>query len=265
MKLNKNIHLLIISLLLLLSACVGKIEEAEVPITNQFGDDPIYFDYKGLETATAISNDKVELSFDVASGASTDIEYKLYINDAKEGVTLGLETLSTHFKGRYYYMVRDLDINTLYNFKVRAFNKVTGAQSKQESIKLVRTYNNKVSDFGGVINLKLVPGQEEDAVEVLWERVPYVFSPFVADLDPVKYEIVYSSIGPEEIFNSNSTFRTVVSVPTDLPIDHPNSNVIKNLDPNKTYYFAVRAIHRGYQEYLDLGASYIPLDREKNT
>ncbi len=249
----------------MLSACVGKIEEASVPVNSQFQPEAVYFDYRGIETALPIANDKVELSFARAVGDTNDIVYKLYINDSNDPITLGLETLSTHFSGRYYYIVKGLNINTLYSFKIRAFKISEGAESKSENTKQARTYNNTVADFSGVGNLALVAGLEDKAIKVSWDRVPYIFGLIPSKKDPMKYEVIYSSVSPDELFNPGSTYRTVVEVNTDLPSNHPASTIISNLLSNKTYYFAVRAIHRGYQEYLSQGAAYIPIDRERNT
>ena len=129
MKTTKIIHLLTVTFLIMLSACVGKIEEATAPNTTQFVSDPLLFGYTGIVTANPVAHDKIEITFQKVTGAETDYTYKLYINDSEDGIEMLLSSLTNHLAGRYYFLVDNLTINTEYRLKVRAFNKKTGAQS----------------------------------------------------------------------------------------------------------------------------------------
>jgi len=154
---------------------VGKIEEANVPNTTQFVTDPILFSYNGIATANAVSHDKIEITFQKVDGPTTDYSYKLYINDSEVGTEMLLNSLTTHLGGRYYFLVTNLDINSSYKFRVRAFNKKTGAQSKDEASIQAKTFDNVVADFRGIVNLQAVPGQESRAIRVKWDKVPFFY------------------------------------------------------------------------------------------
>jgi len=265
MKTTKIIHLLTVSFLVMLSACVGKIEEANVPNTTQFVTDPILFSYNGIATANAVSHDKIEITFQKVDGPTTDYSYKLYINDSEVGTEMLLNSLTTHLGGRYYFLVTNLDINSSYKFRVRAFNKKTGAQSKDEASIQAKTFDNVVADFRGIVNLQAVPGQESRAIRVKWDKVPFFIASPTKPNDPVRYEVIYAKLSPAELFNPLSLHRSIKTISPITVAQHPTEADIDDLDANTTYYFTVRAIHRMYGNYLSSGASYIPVDRENNT
>jgi hypothetical protein len=265
MKTTKIIHLLTVSFLIMLSACVGKIEEANVPNTTQFVTDPVLFSYTGIVTANPVAHDKIEITFQKVAGATSDYIYKLYVNDSENGTEMSLSSLTTHMAGRYYFLVSNLTINTEYKFKVRAFNKKTGGQSKDEISLEAKTFNNVVADFKGIINLQNVPGQESRAIRVKWDKVPYFVASPSKPNDPVRYEVIYASGSPAELFNPQSTFRRVRTITPITVATHPTEVDIDDLSSDTTYYFTVRAVHRIYANYENAGASYIPVDRENNT
>jgi hypothetical protein len=189
----------------------------------------------------------------------------LYINDSDNGIEMSLSSLTNHLGGRYYFLVDDLAINTEYKFRVRAFNKKTGAESKDEIALETKTMNNVVADFKGIINLLNVPGKESRAIRVKWDKVPFFTASPSKPNDPVRYEVIIASGSPAELFNPLSTLRRVVPVSPITVSIHPTEIDIEDLYPDTTYYFTVRAVHRIYGSYENAGASYIPVDRENNT
>ena len=249
----------------MLSACVGKIEEATAPSTTQFVSDPLLFGYTGIVTANPVAHDKIEITFQKVNGSPLDYVYKLYVNDSEVGIEMSLSSLTNHLSGRYYFLITDLTINTDYKFKVRAFNKKTGAQSKDEISLESKTMNNVVADFKGIINLQNVPGQESRAIRVKWDKVPYFVASPSKPNDPVKYEVIYATGSAAELFNPLSPHRHVKTISPVTVSNHPTERDIDDLIPDTTYYFSVRSVHRIYSNYENAGAPYIPVDRENNT
>ena len=87
--------------------------------------------------------------------------------------------------------------------------------------------------------------------------------------DPVAYEIIYvtKAVGAHNINNANyaGAGRKVVTIP--YPIGSPpalnrdTQYPVNGLTPGETYYFQVRAIHKGYITYK----SDLSYKREENT
>lgn len=251
------------------SGCVEKIEDMEVPLTDQFEPSAIRFPYNGIVRADPIAHDKIEFVFEkVPESVGEDYLYKLYINDAEPGIELNPASLIEYGTNRYYFIQSGLSIKSLYKFKIRAFRKSDSAQSTLERVHTVQTFDNRVADFNGILNISPVQGTEgaaQPSLRIQWDKVPYFNWGNQTPFDPVRYEIYYSSVGPEDLWAPSPTRRGPIKVNITTEFFHPTETVVTDfLTPGTTFYFWVRAVHRAYKNFEDAGASYIPVDRENN-
>lgn len=256
-----------------LSGCVGTVQEAASPDTLKQDVPAATFVFPGLVTARAISHSKVELEFYATSGGS-DIAYKLYVNSAINPISIDTQSLSTGEGGKYLYTVSDLQANREYKFKITAQNIRTLAVSTKENEAFARTFDNVVTDFGGVIKVSLMPGNTNGSILVDWIVPKMVGGPFIAGpYDPVNYEVtIISDVGGAANINNPLYFGTdkrVVLVPTPparaTPLSNPSSVVVSGLSSGTRYYVQVRAINSLYKNYQDDGVTNIPVSRESNT
>jgi hypothetical protein len=263
-KLNAFFLFHVILILLLVAGCVGTVQESAVNDTNKATATPTYFSYRGLVTANSVAHDKIEITFERAPGSPGDLEYRLYINEDEKGKVINQESLSTHFRGRYYFLIENLTVNSYYDFKIRCFNKKTGAESSNENTLVQKTFNNVVANFKGVVGLSAVPGKEATAIKVQWDKVPYYILAPSSPEDPVRYEVIYSKASAEDLFNPLGQ-RIIMPISNITVFNHPSDVIIPGLTPSTTYYVTVRAVHRIYKTYEDAGETYIPVNRENNS
>ncbi len=264
---------LFIILLLLVSACVGTVQEAAAPQSIKFENPPATFSYTGLTAARGISHNRIELEFFPAPGGN-DIRYKLYVNNAANPIEITPETLVPLAGGKLLYTLENLTPDREYKIKLRAFNQKTAAESVGEAEMFGKTFDNVVANFKGVARLSLVPGKTDRAIKVDW-IAPTMSGVFTSGpFDPARYEItIVSEIGgPANLNNStyNGTDKRVIPLPMApariTPLSNQSSTEIEGLAADTTYYVQVRAINTLYQDFDDNPAfSTIPVSRELNT
>lgn len=251
----------------LFMGCVGKIEDAAAPLTTEFSKTKTYFTYKGIIRASAIAHNKIELLFkkvdiDDLSDSEDNYFYKLYINDDPYGVEILPSTLSSNLWGTYYYIVENLQMNTIYAFTVRAFNRKTGAESQKEERVILKTMSNVVSDFMGISKVDLVPGSEASSVKVTFNRIVQPVedkNPY----SPVRIELYYET-DPEKLMNMTKPSLTYPENTENLlSANYRTHFLVSGLKDKTKYFFRVRVVHRIHAENENL--VYNPYDREKNT
>jgi hypothetical protein len=264
------LHLfLLITSSALISGCVNTIENTDVPVTNQIDKSPLLFPYSGIVRADPIAHDKAEIIFEKVKEDDTNYTYRLVTNDAEPGVEINTTSLISYGANRYYFIQSGLNIRTKYKFKIRAVSKSDGSQSSLERVQTLQTFDNRVADFNGIINISPVAGSEgasQPSLRVQWDKVPYFNWGNQTPLDPVRYEVYYSSVGPEDLWTSSPTRRGPVNITVLDEFVHPSETVVTDfLVPDTTYYFWVRAVHRAYSIFEVGSGGYFPVDRENNT
>jgi hypothetical protein len=258
--------------LIILSGCVGTVQEAVSPDTLKLVNPPTTFVFPGITAARAISHSRVELEFFPADG--TEITYKLYVNNAITPIPIDPQSLLKVSGGKILYTVDGLQADREYKFKITASNNKTAAISIKENEAYARTFDNIVTDFNGISKLSLVPGDADESILVDWIS-PTMSGIFTAGpYDPVNYEVtVISEIGGAPNLNNPlyaELDKRIIYVPTPpsraTPLSNPNSVIIDSLRPGTRYYVQVRAINSLYRNYQeDATVTLIPVDREVNT
>ncbi len=267
--------IILFTLCTLLSSCVGTIEDknAQVAANKTTGDSSKAFSFDGLVNAVGVAHDKIELSFAPADADKTAVTYEIYVNNGPIPIKVTGNSLSVNASGLYVFTVSGLSINTTYTFNMRAVLNGTSEALKLDPTKSLSatTFNNETADFQGISSLTLGAGESgRDTVIVKW--IPAAIKGTALNpknTDPVGYEITYVTklAGARNINNPSyvSNNKKVITIP--YPISNPpalntdSQYTINGLTPGETYYFQVRALHKGYILYK----TDLTYKREENT
>ncbi|MFZ4713671.1 MAG: fibronectin type III domain-containing protein [Bacteriovoracaceae bacterium] len=271
---TKLLHFIQITLLsVLLSSCVGSVQDTKSKI-NELVLAPVSFlSFQGLVTAKAISHDKIEIEFFPMTGSLTDIRYLLYLNGSLNPIELNQDALDDATSGKKRYVVKNLNIATVYKLLLRAKNIKTDEMSSGETEITVTTFDNRTAEFTGINLLTKVVGATASSVKVSW--VPAVMNGlFVATAyDPAYYEVTYISAGGAANLNNPAyagVDRQVVRVPPApalaAPGSNPDSVILNGLNPLTTYYVQVRAVNKLYYDFsINPNFTVNPVNRETNS
>jgi hypothetical protein len=258
--------IILCSLLLTLVGCVGTVQEAGVNNTEFGVGDKTSISYTGIVRANAIAEDKIEIEFEETFSPLTH-EYFLHINE-DEPFKLSLESLKDGQIGYRKYTLKHLLPNTLYKLRV-SIMEINGVESSGENEVIVKTFDNRVSDFGGIVRVTPVTGRSHNSVRVSWIATAmqgtYESGPF----DTTYYEVTYMKAS-SPLIDINTVLtpgRQVIKLPAS-PSNNPSFIDIKTLDPETSYYFQVRAIHKLYKTEEEANANFgtpITLNKDSNT
>lgn len=250
-------------LLVALASCVGTVEDknAQSAQNQSTGDTSHVASFDGLVRAIPIAQDKIELYFYPADGDSANLIYEIYVNNSPLPIKVTGNSLTVNASGLYVFTVTNLSMNSNYTFNMRAVLAGTNDALKLDPAKSItaETFKNETADFLGISSVTLGAGESgRDTVKIKWVPATITgtnINPRISD--PVAYEITYISktAGVENInnFNFGGAGKTIVTIP--YPIGNPpalnrdSEYTITGLTPGETYYFQVRAIHKGYILY----------------
>lgn len=260
-------RLLIIITLFFLASCVGTVDNSEPETTLYTDPERTGFQYSGIVRARAIAQNKVELEFE-ETYPSTTYDYYLHINE-DEPIKLSLESLDAGQVGLKKYTAKaNLFPNTSYKFRVSVVDQ-SGASSIGENIIVVTTFDNKVADFDGIVDVQPITGSYHTSARVSWVPSEMAGTYEPGPFDVKYYEITYipASSGLDNMNVVGTTGRQTLRVEAN-PSNNPSFVDITTLTPDTTYYFQVRAIHALYanqeEDFNDNGTP-ISVNRELNT
>lgn len=267
--------ILLVLSIVILTSCVGTVEDknAKLAANQSLGDVTNSIAFDGLTKVTAISQDKVELYFYPADSDKTITVYEIYINNGPFPIKVTGNSLSVNASGLYIFTVTNLDMNSAYTFNMRAVLAGTNEPLKLDPTKSLSatTFKNETADFMGISSLTLGAGESgRDTLTVKW--VPATIRGTNINprsTDPVAYEIIYikREDGAQNINNPLYTGanRVTVTIPNSISatptLNKSSEQIIAGLIPGETYFFQVRAIHKGFITYKT-DPSYL---REQNT
>lgn len=265
-----------LALSLLLSSCVGTVQDANVDVNSLSEEDKQVIKFGGLEQARAISHDKVELEFTPIGIDDPNLKYLLFVNGSPSPIEISAVALGDSIAGRKIYTVLNLIPNMTYKFVVKLENGVTKARSVKEKEMIVTTFDNKTADFKGITSISKVIGLSDTSLKVDWVPAHMDGVIIAKEFDPVYYEVtIIGAGGPQNLNNPNYTGldRRVIPVPNPLltqisPMNHSQftSTIIDGLTPSTKYYIQVRAVNKLWYTFsIDPLVTQIPVDREVNT
>ncbi len=270
---ENKIQMMILLALLVLQSCVGTVEEGKRRQENFKDPETSSFNFIGLNSATPISHDKIEVTFFPQFGQITGYNYYLFVNE-NTPILLNLEDLEPGLGGNLKYTVKNLTIGQIYKLKMIVRNETLGLESSGALEYFVSTFDNQTAQFLGINDVVKVIGQTDRTVKVSW--VPATMNGIIVatSYDPVYYEVKYISEdgGPNNLNNPSyaGVDKIVTRVPTPptkaSPSFNPYETTITNLIPGKRYYFQVRAINQLWNYFdEDPLIPEPPVNREVNT
>lgn len=247
MKVIFKLHSLFLFSILLLCSCVGTIEDTE---TDTGSADELKIgklNFSGITSATAISHNKVEITFAPAGGAKGDVTYLIKYDGLDEPITAIEKSLFKTFTGEYKYTVRNLSPFTTYSFNVTAIDDVSNAEGNNTNVSKATTFLQPTADFGGIGLVSSVQGLAGlNSLKVEWVKAPlYVDFGTPDPRDVVHYEVTIldAEFNPSAMNDTSvpSTKRRVLLVDND-----EREIVVGGLSPGKNYHIQVRAINHGH-------------------
>lgn len=164
--------------------------------------------------------------------------------------------------------------------KISVKDKSSSRASSEENEILIETNLDQVSLFSGIDSATVVPGQSDTMVDISWTNPNFIGSIVPETIDPVFYEVSYTTKNNEEVLINDDSLvgvnlLRVPSAPTFISVvSAPSGHRLTNLTPNTEYVFRVRAIHKTwFDNYVGNGGSgSLPLNevvttdsREMNT
>ncbi|PIK14824.1 hypothetical protein [Halobacteriovorax sp. JY17] len=242
----KSIYILLF--LLVLTSCVGTVEDKNEKTTFSSAGKTLEINFSGIEDAKAISHDKAEVSFFPASGGSGDYTYLIYRDGVVAPITYLDESLETNYKGLYKVTINGLKADTNYNFEVQVLDNETTARSLSTELRATTTYTKQSCDFYGIANVKLPPGLDStSSIIVNWPEATVVGTPTKPfDGDPYQYVITLLDSDLLSADDMNDVSLNDSDGRFQYYQQSGNSKTIYGLQPNKKYFVQVRCEHVGY-------------------
>ena len=227
---------IILALTLLLSACVGTIDDAskKETISNNLKVSPAEFE--GIAQAVAISHNKADVAFKPAVGGSGDFSYLVYLNGNFDRSVAAIDNslLKIDSNDMAHIIVSDLSIGSNYSFSVRVYDKVS-AQTDTNRIALsATTLSYEVPNFEGIKSLENAKGKLGDSsLVVSWNKATSgvaTSSGFGDDVNAVSGYNIYFGTSPTDLSNV-------------VPVDgvDTTSYTLSGLKEGTEYYVRVRA------------------------
>jgi len=261
-----KVQILFLLVAILNFGCVGTVEEAGINNTEFGVGDKTLIEYTGIVRANPIAQDKIEIEFQEIFSSTTH-EYFLHVNEDTP-FKLSLESIIAGQIGYKKYTLKNLIPNSFYKLRV-SVAEINGVGSTGENQVVVKTFDNKVSDFSGIVNVASVTGRSHNSARISWIATEmggtYESGPF----DTSYYEVTYMKTSSALAFiNTDFTPDRQVLKVAASPGDNPSFVDIKTLEPETAYYFQVRAIHKLYKDEEDANESVgtpITLNKDSNT
>jgi len=241
----------LIGITILISGCVGKIEDKNPNDSKSAISPPATITFGGIQKVTPISNNKVEVKFFSAPGLANELIYDVSFDGLSTPITIPGELMQPDFEGMLKYTVTGLDTSSKYSFSVEVHNKKDPRiKSNSKNSISSTTFSIQTADFSGVSAVYNNPGNAgTNSINVQWNVA--ASSGFAIDSDPNYYEIraLDADLGRSPVDFDNSTydelsgrFVTIVSAGKTNSIRSYN---IQGLTPGHKYYVNVRAIDNG--------------------
>ncbi|MFY7992963.1 MAG: fibronectin type III domain-containing protein [Bacteriovoracaceae bacterium] len=223
--------------LLALTGCVGTVKDLAVEDSQIFSK----FDgtFNGVVYGKAVSHSKVQLFFNPATGGSGEFSYVVYLdgNFNNSIAALAASDVQINSEGYATMLVPGLPSSgKTYSFTVRAVDLATGEQDTNTKTVTVTTFDDVHPDFNGILKVENISGiAGQTQLKVSWNKAKagaVAGGGFGGNPYDISSYVIYFATSEQNVFNENIS-----------TINDPNQTqfTITGLNPNTTYYFAVRA------------------------
>lgn len=241
-----GILLLIITTLL---SCVGTIKSVD-PIATYTQNDAtaVLNKFQGIHSAVPIAGSKVDVFFYPIEGTLDNYTYVISYDGQQIPEFIEAKNVSPDYRGLIKYTVKNLQLNTKYNFKVQLRDITLGKESATAAKSVVSTFSNVTANFYGINEVRNLPGSLGlTGVEILWPEAEVLGngSTRIELSDPVEYKITVldgTNNSPADI--NNETFKEPVRRQFSASTNKKNL-IINGLKPGTKYYIQIRCIHQG--------------------
>lgn len=249
MKLMINI----LCFFLLLTSCIGTIEDAKKVDRSTIKQD-VKFSFGGVVDCHATSDKKVEVSFDPAyvtkgSVNPDELVYKVFLDGNFDNAVSSMmaKNLRVDSQGRFYLEVDNLGLNTNNSISVRVYDPASGNQDNNTATCLVRTMDQKLPIFDGLLEVVPYPGIEgQSSVLLKWttaKAAEYLLGGIpAAGYKITKYNVYMSSQGDSI---NDLKLLTTLNESTSAPITQYQ---VSGLLQGQRYFFMVRAVDESGRE-----------------
>jgi hypothetical protein len=251
----------VLFILLVLSSCVGTVEQSTSTMTDTQTPVADIIKFSGVNRVVAISDTRLEVFFNKATGGSGKYVYEFYIGE--QPVQYVPSDVFEATLNELKYTVTNLELATDYSVRVEVRDaSVTdpklAPRSNNQKYVTAKTFTHEVCNFNGISSVENMPGEDgRNSLRIRWSPAA-IISPTTAPRAPLSYEIVLLkdgiASGPLQ-----GTGDTVVNAQFDnqtlLPINGRysyivtyfaglNETVVTGLTPNYSYKVRVRCLHR---------------------
>lgn len=239
-------NILSLAFLIMLSACVGTVQDTKESFTKA-NDAPIYpMTFAGVTSVNAISDTRVEVFFFPASGGSGNYTYDIIVGNSPYPISVPSDVLTPDYRGLLHYTITGLTRLTNYQIKVEVREKGSVVPSNSGVIKNTSTYDKTVADFQGISSVTNMPGQDgKDSLRIRWTPARSSGSLTKQDWDPDIYEVVVVDAerltpGDMDLNLTSADGRWVFQFNHD---DTVNEKVLKGLPSNRRFFIRMRCLH----------------------
>ncbi len=237
---------LVLFISLLLSSCVGTVEDSNKNYTETIENPKLPLTFQGIFSASAISDTKIEVFFYPATGGSGTYTYDIIVASNPVPFSVPSDVLKPDFRGLLKYTLTGLSKLSTYSIKVEVREKDSNIQSTSNIARTVQTFDNQVADFQGISSAYNMPGQDgKDSLKVRWTPARASGGLTLQDWDPRSYEVVLvdsTRLTPNDMDlpYSSAQGRWVASFNSDETL---NEYIVRGLPTKTKFYVRIRALH----------------------
>ncbi len=254
--LRKNVMKLltgILSLLLLLTSCIGTIEDTK-KVDKSTIKKNVKFSFSGVVECTATSDKKIEVAFDpayVTSGTAKldELVYKVFLNGNFDTSVSSMmaKDLRVNTQGRFFLEVEGLSLNTNYSISVRVHDPASGNQDNNTASCMLRTKDEKLPVFDGLNEVKAYPGVEGQSSVLLKWTTAKAAEYLLGGIPATGYRITKYNIyaGTDSDDPDSLSLLTTLNESSTTPVTQYQ---VSGLLQGQRYFYMIRAVDEAGRE-----------------
>ncbi|HLE12654.1 MAG: hypothetical protein A2504_10100 [Bdellovibrionales bacterium RIFOXYD12_FULL_39_22] len=257
------LSIIILLVTTLLVSCVGSIRKSGTDKVQLVNTKPLSF--AGVTSGQYISDTKIMVKFNAATGGSGVYYYRVYLNGSTEpSVSIPSELLRENSDGELYLEIGDLRVNTAYHISMLAYDVDNDKLSDRTKGIIVSTAPNHLPVFEGVATAANMPGVAA-MTQLKLQWIPAV-SPDIIIGDPFSGEhvisgyYIYYATSLDELFTKLHSADVAEAAPIVFSDPVAAEYILGEstpLTPGATYYIAMRAKNSASPSKYELNEHYV--------